>query len=187
VAQNVLFIMSDEHQQKAAGCYGHRFVKTPTIDALAASGTRFTNAYTDSPICVPARASFATGRAVHDIGYWDNAHAYDGRVEGWGHALQKHGVHCLSIGKLHYRNETDPTGFVEQIVPLHIVDGVGSVAGAIKQPLPIAVMRDELGELVALDDRCPHLGFPLSAFPADCAAGVLRPLSARHAGDAERG
>ena len=68
MANNVLFIMSDEHQQKAAGCYGHSFVKTPTLDKLAKSGTRFTNAYTTSPICVPARASFATGRYVHDIG-----------------------------------------------------------------------------------------------------------------------
>ena len=100
MAKNVLFIMSDEHQQKASGCYGHPFVKTPTIDKLAASGTRFTNAYTNSPICVPARASFATGRYVHDIGYWDNAHAYEGRIKGWGHALQKAGMHCLSIGKL---------------------------------------------------------------------------------------
>jgi len=118
MANNVLFIMADEHQQKASGCYGHSFVKTPNIDKLAASGTRFTNAYTNSPICVPARASFATGREVHETGYWDNALAYDGRIEGWGHAMQKAGMHCLSIGKLHYRGEEDPTGFDEQIVPL---------------------------------------------------------------------
>ena len=119
MVKNVLFIMSDEHQQRAAGCYGHPFLKTPTMDALAAGGTRFTNAYTNSPICVPARASFATGREVYETGYWDNAHGYDGRIEGWGHALQKAGMHCLSIGKLHYRNETDPTGFAEQIIPIH--------------------------------------------------------------------
>lgn len=152
MAQNILFIMSDEHQQKAAGCYGHSFVKTPTIDALAASGTRFTNAYTNSPICVPARASFATGRPVHDIGYWDNAHPYDGRVEGWGHTLQKHGIHCMSIGKLHYRNETDPTGFDEQVVPLHVVDGVGSVAGAIKQPLAPGMTKSKLARDIGPGD-----------------------------------
>ncbi|MGI9385947.1 MAG: sulfatase-like hydrolase/transferase [Methyloligellaceae bacterium] len=152
MAQNVLFIMSDEHQQKASGCYGHSFVKTPTIDALAESGTRFTNAYTNSPICVPARASFATGRAVHDIGYWDNAHAYDGRVEGWGHALQKNGMHCLSIGKLHYRNESDPTGFSEQIVPLHIVDGIGSVAGSVKHPLPPPMKKSKLAAEIGPGD-----------------------------------
>ena len=104
MAQNVLFIMSDEHQQKASGCYGHSFVRTPAIDTLAAGGTRFTNAYTNSPICVPARASFATGRTVHEIGNWDTAHPYDGQIKGWGHALQQHGMNSLSICKLHYRN-----------------------------------------------------------------------------------
>jgi choline-sulfatase len=144
MAPNVLFIMSDEHQQKSAGCYGHSFVQTPTIDKLALSGARFTNAYTNSPICVPTRASFATGRDVHDIGYWDNAHAYDGRVEGWGHAMQRAGMHCLSIGKLHYRNAEDPTGFSEQVVPLHIVDGEGSVAGSIKNPLGPPITTSKL-------------------------------------------
>lgn len=152
MAKNVLFIMSDEHQQKASGCYGHPFVRTPTIDALAESGTRFTNAYTNSPICVPARASFATGRAVHEIGNWDNAHPYDGRVQGWGHALQRHGVKCLSIGKLHYRNETDPTGFEQQIAPLHVVDGVGSLSASVKQPLGPPIKSSKLAADIGLGD-----------------------------------
>jgi hypothetical protein len=37
---NVLYIMSDQHQGKSSGCYGHDFVQTPNIDKLAASGTR---------------------------------------------------------------------------------------------------------------------------------------------------
>lgn len=148
MVKNVLFIMSDEHQQRAAGCYGHPFVKTPTIDALAESGTRFTNAYTNSPICVPARASFATGRQVYETGYWDNAHAYDGRVEGWGHALQKANIHCLSIGKLHYRNETDPTGFNEQIIPMHLTEGVGGLNNCIKRPLPPPIKRSKMAEKI---------------------------------------
>ena len=62
---NLLFICSDEHARDALGCSGHPVVATPTLDRLAASGARFTNAYTNSPICVPARASLATGRYVH--------------------------------------------------------------------------------------------------------------------------
>ena len=62
---NLLVILSDEHQSRAMGCAGHPFVQTPNLDRLAARGTRFTNAYTPSPICVPARASFATGLYVH--------------------------------------------------------------------------------------------------------------------------
>ena len=61
MTSNLLVIMSDEHQARAMGCAGHSFVQTQHLDALAARGARFSNAYTPSPICVPARASFATG------------------------------------------------------------------------------------------------------------------------------
>ncbi|HET6521752.1 MAG TPA: sulfatase-like hydrolase/transferase, partial [Geminicoccaceae bacterium] len=129
---NLLFILSDEHNRDVAGCYGDGIAKTPHLDALAARGTRFTGAYCNSPICVPSRASLATGRYVHEIGYWDNAHAYDGRVPGWGHRLIETGHRSVSIGKLHYRNETDPTGFSEQILPLHVVEGIGDAIGLLR-------------------------------------------------------
>ena len=84
---NLLVILSDEHNKRVMGCAGHPMARTPNLDGLAARGTRFTSAYTNCPICVPARASFATGRYVHQIRYWDNAHPYNGRVPGWGHRL----------------------------------------------------------------------------------------------------
>ena len=90
--QNLLVLMSDEHNARMMGCAGHPLAKTPNLDALAARGTRFVDAYTSCPICVPARASFATGRHIHDIEYWDNSIAYDGRVPSWGHKLQEAGV-----------------------------------------------------------------------------------------------
>ena len=67
-AVNVLFIMSDEHNREIAGCYGNRIIRTPNIDALAARGVVFENAYCNSPICVPSRASLATGDYVRRIG-----------------------------------------------------------------------------------------------------------------------
>ncbi len=136
--KNLLFIMSDEHNPKMMGCAGHEIVQTPNLDRLAARGTRFTSAYTNCPICVPARASFATGRYVHDIGCWDNATAYEGRPEGWGHRLREGGVRVESIGKLHYRNEADPTGFDAQHMAVHIMDGIGQVWGSVRDPLPDA-------------------------------------------------
>ncbi|MDD9905937.1 MAG: sulfatase-like hydrolase/transferase [Rhodospirillaceae bacterium] len=135
---NLLIIMSDEHNPKVLGCNGHPLIKTPHMDALAARGTRFTAAYTNSPICIPARASFATGRHVHEMDdYWDNGHPYDGRVEGWGHALQRQGHAVTSIGKLHYRNADLPTGFDEQIVPMHVVEGIGDISGCVREPLHV--------------------------------------------------
>ncbi len=134
--QNLLVIMSDEHNPKMLGAAGHPLVKTPHLDRLAERGTRFARAYTNCPICVPARASFATGRYVHDIEYWDNSIAYDGRVEGWGHRLQDAGIRVESIGKLHYRLESDPTGFDKQHIPMHIKDGVGMIHLSIRNQFP---------------------------------------------------
>ena len=53
--------MSDQHKKSASGTYGHSVIKTPTLDALAASGTLFTQAYTPAPVCAPARAAMQTG------------------------------------------------------------------------------------------------------------------------------
>jgi len=130
---NLLVIMSDEHQSRAMGCAGHEFVKTPNLDKLASKGTRFTNAYTPSPICVPARAAFATGRYAHQNRLWDNAMPYVGDIPGWGHALQKSGISVESIGKLHYRDKNDPVGFDAEHIPMMVADGVGMVWASIRQ------------------------------------------------------
>ncbi len=140
--QNLLVLMSDEHNPKMLGCAGHNMVRTPNLDGLAARGTRFSAAYTTCPICVPARASFATGQYVHQNGYWDNAIAYDGRVESWGHRLQAAGMRCESIGKLHYRQESDTTGFDAQHIPMHIKDGVGMVHHSIRGQFPEFTMPE---------------------------------------------
>ena len=130
---NFLVIMSDEHQARAMGCAGHPFVQTPNLDALAARGVRFTDAYTPSPICVPARASFASGRYVHVNRLWDNAMPYTGEPKGWGHALQGAGVPVESIGKLHYRSDEDPAGFDVEHIPMQVAGGVGMVWASIRR------------------------------------------------------
>ena len=96
----------------------------------------FTNAYTNAPICVPARASLATGRQVHEIQKWDNCQPYRGEEPSWGHRLLSAGRRAVSIGKLHYRNEADPNGFDASHLPLHILDGVGMLNVILRDPLP---------------------------------------------------
>ena len=133
---NVLFILSDEHTRDVTGCYGHPFIKTPNLDRLAAGGTRFDAAYTNCPICVPARASLHTGTHVAENQCWDNAHAYDGTMRSWAHRLRDAGHHTMSIGKLHFRSADDDNGFVEEIIPLHVIDGQGDLLGLIRAPVP---------------------------------------------------
>lgn len=135
-AKNLLVIMSDQHSRLVLGCHGHPEVQTPHLDALAGRGTRFTDAYTNSPICVPARASFATGRYPHQIRHWDNADPYFGEPASWGHRLMAQGHRVTSIGKLHYRGEADQNGFDEEIIPLHVLDGLGDLHGLIRDDLP---------------------------------------------------
>jgi len=134
--RNMLFIMSDQHNKRVLGAAGHPMIRTPNLDRLAADGVRFTDAYCNSPICVPSRASFHTGRYVNDIRFWDNAIPYDGSVPTWGHRLREAGHRVESIGKLHFRSADDDNGFTTEHIPLHVVDGVGAPIGLIRDPPP---------------------------------------------------
>jgi choline-sulfatase len=131
----MLFILSDEHNRKIAGAYGHPFIETPHIDALAASGTTFDAAYTNCPICVPARAALATGQPVHRTRCWDNAHPYDGSLPSWHSRLRDTGAEVVSIGKLHFRGGDD-YGFTRELLPLHVVGGKGDLKGLQRRDLP---------------------------------------------------
>ena len=59
---NIVFLLADDLGWRDLGCYGSRFYETPNIDALAASGARFTQAYAACPVCSPTRASILTGK-----------------------------------------------------------------------------------------------------------------------------
>ena len=58
---NVILIMADDVSWEAFGCYGAEDYQTPNIDALAASGVRFTHCYS-TPICTPTRVKLMTGQ-----------------------------------------------------------------------------------------------------------------------------
>lgn len=134
--KNLLIIVSDEHNPKTLGCYGHPLVKTPHLDGLAAGGTRFTKAYCNSPVCIPARAVIATGRYINEIGFWDNADPYDGSVMSWHHRVRGAGHRVVSIGKLHFRSADDDNGFSDEIVPMHVIEGKGDLMGLVRDDLP---------------------------------------------------
>lgn len=137
MTQNLLILLSDEHNKRMLGVSGHSHVKTPNLDNLANEGVLFQNAYCNSPICVPSRAILATGRYNAEIGYWDNADPYDGKIPSWGHRAVEGNCDAVSIGKLHFLDDQAPTGFSEQINPLNVVGGVGDLLGLIRQELPV--------------------------------------------------
>lgn len=145
-------VMSDEHSGLALSAAGHPWIRTPHLDGFAGHSTRFANAYTNSPICIPARAAFTTGRYAHQTRHWDNALPYTGTPRGWTHMLRDAGFEVTSIGKLHFRNETDDTGFTRQILPMHVVDGVGDLLGAVRDPLPVRHKSKAMAEQVGIGE-----------------------------------
>ena len=68
---NIVLFLTDDHGAWANGCYGNSEAQTPTLDALAATGTRFINAYTPCPVCSPARACLLTGKTPSQLGIHD--------------------------------------------------------------------------------------------------------------------
>ncbi|MEM7544069.1 MAG: sulfatase-like hydrolase/transferase [Pseudomonadota bacterium] len=99
--RNILFIMFDQLRWDYLSCAGHPHLKTPHIDALAASGVRFSRAYVQSPICGASRMSFYTGRYVHSHGAsWNNVPLKVGE-QTMGDHLRDAGMACWLVGKTH--------------------------------------------------------------------------------------
>lgn len=134
--KNFIVFMSDEHTPSVMGAYGNEFVQTPNLDRLAARGVRFSTAYTPSPICISARASFATGKPVFEHACWSSAEPYYGQHRSWMHRLRERGHEVVSIGKLHFRSGQDDNGFSEEILPMYLTnDGKGWPQGLQRKPL----------------------------------------------------
>lgn len=68
---NVVFFLVDDLGWTDLGCFGSTFYETPHLDRLAASGMRFTQAYTACPVCSPTRASILTGKYPVRVGITD--------------------------------------------------------------------------------------------------------------------
>jgi arylsulfatase A-like enzyme len=124
---NLLIIMADDLGPWAMGCAGTPELRTPSLDALAAEGMRFSNFFCASPVCSPARASWLTGRmpsahGVHDWLRGGNVDDPDGRISGSGDrpieylagltgftdVLAAHGWRCGLAGKWHMGDSARP-------------------------------------------------------------------------------
>jgi len=109
--KNILVIMSDQHNFEKTGAYGNEVVRTPTIDRLASEGLRFTGAYTPSPICVPARMSFITGRRPCENNVVDNFDILSSCIPTWPERLTEAGYHTALIGRMHFEGPDQFHGF----------------------------------------------------------------------------
>ncbi|OHB64169.1 MAG: heparan N-sulfatase [Planctomycetes bacterium RBG_13_50_24] len=73
---NVVLIVSDDHGRETLGCYGNTVIKTPNLDALAAGGVRFTNAFCTTASCSASRSVILSGMYNHANGQYGHQHSY---------------------------------------------------------------------------------------------------------------
>ncbi len=108
--RNILFVMMDQLRWDYLSCYGHPHLHTPNIDRIAREGVRFDNAYVQSPVCGPSRASFYTGRTVFSHGStWNRVPLPIGEYT-IGDYLRPHGMRCAVVGKTHLVPDPDLSG-----------------------------------------------------------------------------
>lgn len=97
---NVLILMSDEHRADVTGFAGNDVIRTPTLDWLAEGGCVFENAYTPSPICVPARQCIFAGQYPKTCG----CEGWKGLAPGhmtYAHRFAQYGYQTAGFGKMH--------------------------------------------------------------------------------------
>lgn len=119
---NLVFLVDDQHRSDALGCAGEAGswlrsgakVATPNLDELAATGTRFTQAVCNIPVCVASRHSFLTGLRPSQLGILSNSHYFPAEmpVPSLGTVLAAAGYRTASFGKMHWKPGNSPTEHV---------------------------------------------------------------------------
>lgn len=105
---NILLLMADQHRGDAlgaarvAGGNDAPALQTPNLDRLCREGVRFARAYTESPVCVSARATLMTGLLPHRSGVVDNGYRLGPEAQTLPKLLRQRGYFGQAIGKMHF-------------------------------------------------------------------------------------
>ncbi len=101
-ATNFLLISTDQQRADHLGCMGNSVIQTPNIDRLAAAGMRFTTGYVQNPLCMPSRATIATGLYPSSHRVWCNGVPLSTQQITLAHLLTERGYRTALIGKAHF-------------------------------------------------------------------------------------
>jgi choline-sulfatase len=120
---NILILMSDEHRADLAGFAGNKIVRTPVLDELADSGVVFSNAYTASPICVPARQCLMSGQLTKTCGLDGSWMDLSPGYHTFARRFAQHAYHSVCSGKLHHLGVDQMQGWTRRLSPdAHLYD-----------------------------------------------------------------
>lgn len=114
---NVLLISTDHWPAALLGCAGHPAIQTPTLDQLAANGIRFTNAYAECPVCIPARRTLMTGtppRTHGDRVFQETLPMPN--LPTLAQTFRNAGYQAYAVGKLHVYPQRNRIGFDDVIL-----------------------------------------------------------------------
>jgi len=112
---DILVIMADQLVPSALPCHGNPVTRAPALSWLAESGVVFDAAYTASPLCAPARASFLTGLLPSRTGTYDNAAQFSSEIPTFAHYLRGAGYRTVLAGKMHFCGPDQLHGFEERL------------------------------------------------------------------------
>lgn len=112
---NILFLMSDEHRADVTGFEGDPVIRTPNLDLLAATGTVFRNAYTPSPICIPARQSLMAGQLPRTTGCESYGQDLRPGHMTFSRRLAQYGYQTVVSGKLHHMGTDQMQGWTKRL------------------------------------------------------------------------
>lgn len=114
--RDILIFMSDQHSPCYSGWLGGN-VDTPNLDALAADGVRFDNAYTACPLCVPARMAMMSGQRAGRTGIFTNFDSFPNTQPSILHPLVAAGYETVLCGRMHFVGIDQRHGFTRRIAP----------------------------------------------------------------------
>ncbi|HSU69731.1 MAG TPA: sulfatase-like hydrolase/transferase, partial [Tepidisphaeraceae bacterium] len=126
---NILWIMADQFRADCLGANGNRIIRTPNLDRLASSSANFTNAFVQSPVCVPSRASYFTGRYPHSHRNRVNYTPLKADEILLPRRLQGFGYQTALVGKTHLYYDYPPTREAAQRTGFDLVDLHDGVSG----------------------------------------------------------
>jgi choline-sulfatase len=108
---NILILMVDQLNGTFFPDGPAPFLHAPNLRALAARSARFTQTYTASPLCAPARASFMSGQLPRRTRVYDNAAEFASDIPTYAHHLRRAGWQTALSGKMHFVGPDQLHGF----------------------------------------------------------------------------